>query len=103
MGQGSDVRGNWRKVSGSSLREAIRVRANLSGAALRAARAGGARSLLTPLEGVMRFKRITLDGMKWWVPCFSSDRDYARCFSRERALAFDAQSDVQSHNPEVLA
>jgi hypothetical protein len=51
----------------------------------------------------MRFKRITLDGMKWWVPCFSSDRDYARCFSRERALAFDAQSDVQSHNPEVLA
>lgn len=50
----------------------------------------------------VRFKRITLDGMKWWVPCFPSVADYSRCFTRERARAFESGAYIKAQNPEVL-
>ncbi len=30
----------------------------------------------------MKWKRITLDGMKWWVPCRKSDPLYNQCVDR---------------------
>lgn len=48
----------------------------------------------------MRFKRITLDGMKWWVPCVMTEQ---RCFTRESAVVFEDASETKAHNPEVLA
>lgn len=59
---------------------------------------------VTPLPhrgGVMTFKRITLDGMKWWVPC-RGDEDPLICFTRESARAFEDAAETKSHNPEVL-
>ena len=50
----------------------------------------------------MRFKRITLDGMKWWVPCVADD-DPLICFTRESAMRFERSAHTKATNPEVLS